>query len=50
MRLPSNCSFQVFKDFEYEWSMPGDYWDVIRLSMLCGCVSDWEALYGTIFQ
>lgn len=45
---PMNCDFQSPRDYEGPWLLGEDSWDLIRLQMGCGSVSNWPNLYRRI--
>ncbi|PLB48193.1 regulator of secondary metabolism LaeA [Aspergillus steynii IBT 23096] len=48
-RHPPNCEFYAPFDFERQWEMGEDSWDVMHLRMGWGSVSNWPSLYRRIF-
>ncbi|EED13950.1 conserved hypothetical protein [Talaromyces stipitatus ATCC 10500] len=47
---PRNCDFYAPHDFEDQWTLGEDQWDVIYMQMGCGSVSSWSSLYRRVFM
>ena len=45
---PQNCIFHSPFDIESPWLLGENSWDVIRLQMGHGCVSNWHSLYHKV--
>ncbi|EED22552.1 conserved hypothetical protein [Talaromyces stipitatus ATCC 10500] len=50
LNRPPNCDFYAPRDFEDQWALGEDHWDVIHMQMGCGSVSSWSSLYRRIFM
>jgi hypothetical protein len=48
-RIPRNLRFQL-SDFESEWTLGKESFDLIHLRQGCGSVSSWPMLYKRIFE
>jgi trans-aconitate methyltransferase len=46
--VPPNCSF-VVDDVTVEWTYRRDFFDFVQIRCLYGSISDWPALYRSIF-
>ncbi|KAH0542627.1 Secondary metabolism regulator lae1, partial [Trichoglossum hirsutum] len=47
--IPRNLRFQLC-DYESEWTLGMDSFDLIHIRQACGSVSSWPALYRRIFE
>ena len=48
-RIPRNLRFQI-SDFESEWTLGKDSFDLIHLRAGCGSVSSWPTLFRRAFE
>jgi len=47
--VPPNCRFEV-DDINKRWTYPKDYFDLVHIRSMSGCVPDWVAFYKKVLK